>query len=105
MDKTLQSFEYELDALKRSLEEFETKHPQKAKSLGVSAGKCLDPNIQRLSDSFAFLAARLSSQIDENHPKMALDLLRMISPLMLLGAPTYCSFALAYKDNKLESNA
>ena len=102
MDKTLQSFEYELDALKRSLEEFETKHPQKAKSLGVSAGKCLDPNIQRLSDSFAFLAARLSSQIDENHPKMALDLLRMISPLMLLGAPTYCSFALAYKDNKLE---
>ena len=63
----LKYFENELEKIRNSLEDFEQLHPQKAKTLGISAGKSDDPNLQRLSDSFAFLAAGLSSQIDQGN--------------------------------------
>ncbi|WP_310620650.1 type VI secretion system baseplate subunit TssF [Flexibacterium corallicola] len=90
MRDILQYYETELDYMQRSFEAFEKAHPQAAHTLGISAGKSDDPDIQRLSDSMALLAARLSKRLDETIPEIALDITRVICPVFLLGTPSYC---------------
>lgn len=91
MDLILQYYETELDYMRRAFDAFEKSHPQKAKALGISAGRSSDPDIQRLSDSMALHAARLSKRLDETLPETALDLTRIIAPSFLLGAPSYAA--------------
>ncbi|WP_310621194.1 type VI secretion system baseplate subunit TssF [Flexibacterium corallicola] len=90
MTRLFKYYETELDYMRRAFTEFEAKHPQTAKTLGVNAGKSSDPDIQRLSDSLALIAARMTMRMDDTVPEMALDLTRIISPAFLLGAPSYC---------------
>lgn len=94
MDQILQYYETELDYMRRAFDEFEKSHPQKAKALGISAGRSTDPDVQRLSDSLALHAARLSKRLDETLPETALDLTRIIAPTFLMGAPSYAAVKL-----------
>lgn len=89
MTAFLQHYERELDYMRRALEEFERLHAQKAKALGISAGRSNDPDLQRVADSFALLTARLNQRLDDTRPEISLDLLRMMCPGFLLGAPSY----------------
>jgi type VI secretion system VasI/ImpG family protein len=88
MSAFLQYYESELDYMHRALEEFARLHPQKARALGVSAGRSNDPDLQRVADSFALLAARLNHRLDATRPEISLDLLRLMAPGFLLGAPS-----------------
>ncbi len=89
MDQILQYYETELDYMRRAFGAFEATHPQKAKALGISAGRSSDPDVQRLADSVALHAARLAKRLDDTLPETALDLIRMLAPTFLLGAPSY----------------
>lgn len=89
MERILQYYETELEYIRRAFVDFEAAHPQKAKALGVTAGRSNDPDIQRLADSIALHAARLSQRLDDTLPETALDLVRMLAPTFLLGAPSY----------------
>jgi len=89
MDQILQYYETELDYIRRAFDAFETSHPQKAKALGINAGRSSDPDVQRLADSVALHAARLAKRLDDTLPETALDLIRMLAPTFLLGAPSY----------------
>lgn len=89
MDQILQYYETELDYMRRAFDAFEVAHPQKAKALGISAGRSSDPDVQRLADSVALHAARLAKRLDDTLPETALDLIRMLAPTFLLGAPSY----------------
>lgn len=89
MDQILQYYETELDYIRRAFDAFEAAHPQKAKALGISAGRSSDPDVQRLADSVALHAARLAKRLDDTLPETALDLIRMLAPTFLLGAPSY----------------
>ena len=89
MGDILQYFESELDYIRRAFEDFELAFPQKAKELGITAGHSSDPDLQRLADTLALEAARLNCRMDDTIPEIALDLMRMISPEFLLGAPSY----------------
>jgi type VI secretion system VasI/ImpG family protein len=89
MDQILQYYETELDYMRRAFDAFEATHPQKAKALGISAGRSSDPDVQRLADSVALHAARLAKRLDDTLPETALDLIRMLAPTFLLGAPSY----------------
>lgn len=89
MDQILQYYETELDYMRRAFDAFAATHPQKAKALGISAGRSSDPDVQRLADSVALHAARLSKRLDDTLPETALDLIRMLAPTFLLGAPSY----------------
>ena len=95
MDRIVQYFETELDYMRRAFEGFEQSHPQKAKALGISAGRSSDPDVQRLSDSLALHSARLSKRLDDTLPETALDLMRILAPTFLLGAPSYAAVKLA----------
>lgn len=89
MDQILQYYETELDYIRRAFDAFEASHPQKAKALGINAGRSSDPDVQRLADSVALHAARLAKRLDDTLPETALDLIRMLAPTFLLGAPSY----------------
>lgn len=89
MEHILQYYETELDYMRRAFAEFEMRHPHKAKALGISGGKSTDSDVQRLADSVALHSARLTKRLDEALPETALDLIRMIAPSALLGAPSY----------------
>lgn len=97
MEQILQYYETELDYVRRAFQEFEKKHPQKAKSLGISAGRSSDPDVQRLGDSLALHAARLSKRLDDTLPQTALDLIRVLAPTFILGAPSYAAVKLDVK--------
>lgn len=94
MEQILQYYETELEYMRRAFAEFELQHPQKAKALGLSRGKSTDPDVQRLADSVALHAARLSKRLDDTLPEAALDLMRIIAPSLLLGAPSYAAVKL-----------
>jgi type VI secretion system protein ImpG len=105
MEQILQYYEIELDYMRRSFQEFERKHPQKAKSLGISAGRSTDPDVQRLADSLALHAARLTKRMDETLPETALDLIRVLAPTFLLGAPSYAAVKLDESTDALAEKA
>ena len=94
MDQILQYYETELDYMRRAFDAFEATHPQKAKALGISAGRSSDPDVQRLADSVALHAARLAKRLDDTLPETALDLIRILAPTFLLGAPSYAAVKL-----------
>lgn len=89
----LHRYEAELEYLRRALGEFEQAHPQKARALGVEAGRITDPDLHRLADGFALASARLHDRIEAGLPEFALDLARMLFPGVLLGAPSYAALA------------
>lgn len=93
MSDFLHYFEAELVGMSEAMATFAALHPEKARTLGLSSGRCEDPNLQRLGDAVAFVAARLSKQLDDFRGDIALDLLRSLAPSLLLGAPSYCCLA------------
>lgn len=103
MEQLLQYFETELDYMRRGFEDFEKSHPQKARSLGISAGRSSDPDVQRLADSLALHAARLSKRLDDTLPETGLDMMRILAPTFLLGAPSYAAVKLAADGEQLSA--
>jgi type VI secretion system VasI/ImpG family protein len=93
MSSFLQYYEAELDLMRRALSDFEAVNPEKARALGMSSGRVHDPDLQRIADSFAYVAARLQKRIEDANGDIALELLRAIAPSLLLGAPSHISLA------------
>jgi type VI secretion system protein ImpG len=91
MSEFLQYFEAELDYVRRALQEFAQRHPQRAEALRISAGRSSDPDMQRVADSLALVSARLHKRLDDTRPEISIDLIRMMCPSFLLGAPSYCA--------------
>lgn len=89
MSGFLQYFEAELDLMRRSLSEFEAANPEKARALGLSSGRSTDPDLQRIADGFAYVAARLQKRMDDASGDIALELLRNIAPSLIMGAPSH----------------
>lgn len=103
MSGFLQYFEIELDLMRRSLSDFATANPEKARALGLSSGRCSDPDLQRLADGFAYVAARLHKRMDDARGDIALELLRNIAPSLILGAPSH-SYVVPASDADLPDN-
>ena len=80
MNAFLQYYETELDYMRRSFEAFEKANPQQARALGISAGRSRDPDLQRIADSCALIAARLHQRLDNTRADISLDLLRLACP-------------------------
>lgn len=93
MNPFLQYYETELDYMRRSFEAFEKANPQQARALGISAGRSHDPDLQRIADSFSLMAARLHQRLDNTRSEISLDLMRLVCPGFLLGAPSYAPVA------------
>jgi len=92
MDQLLPHYERELALLRRSIGAFATRYPKIAVRLGISGDHSEDPHIERMSQSFALLAADIGNRLDDNYPEFAEALLGMLYPQYLRAVPA-CAIA------------
>eukprot|EP01037_Dinobryon_pediforme_P017334 gene17334-17525_t len=66
---------------------FAKQHPKIARRLELGSKESPDPHTERLLESFAFLSARLSQEIDERFPQIASALLDVTYPHLINPIP------------------
>lgn len=87
-DKFLAYYHRELSYLRNAGQVFATQHPKIARRLQVSGVESPDPHTERLLESFAFLSARLSQEIDDRVPQIAAALLGILYPHLINPVPS-----------------
>lgn len=88
MDSLLPYYERELTFLRRLSHDFARSYPKVAGRLLLSGEACDDPHIERLIESFAFLAARVHKKLDDDFPEITDSLLQVIYPQCLRPFPS-----------------
>jgi type VI secretion system protein ImpG len=86
-DPFLNYFHRELTYLRHAGGLFANKHPKIAHRLGLNWEESSDPHMERLLESFAFLTARLSQEIDDRVPQIAAALLGVLYPQLIHPIP------------------
>jgi type VI secretion system protein ImpG len=79
-DELLEYYERELTYLRQMGAEFCEKYPKVASRLMLEPTRCEDPHVERLIESFAFLAARIHLKIDDEFPEITEALLSVLYP-------------------------
>jgi type VI secretion system protein ImpG len=86
-DPFLNYFHRELTYLRHAGSLFASKHPKIAHRLGLNWEESPDPHMERLLESFAFLTARLSQEIDDRLPQISAALLGVLYPQLINPIP------------------
>lgn len=87
-DELLLYYERELDYLRKSAAQFAEKHPKVASRLVLEPTKCEDPHVERLLESFALLAARIHTKLDDEFPEITEALLSIVYPQLVRPIPS-----------------
>jgi len=87
-DKFLSYYHRELSYLRNAGQVFAAQHPKIARRLQLSESESPDPHTERLLESFAFLSARLSQEIDDRVPQIAAALLTVLYPHLIAPIPS-----------------
>ena len=85
--RLLEYYNSELRFLRESGAEFASAYPRIAARLGMDALEVADPYVERLIESFAFLAARIQLKLDARHPQFTQHLLEVVHPSFLNPVP------------------
>ncbi|MGE0823943.1 MAG: type VI secretion system baseplate subunit TssF [Candidatus Binatia bacterium] len=104
-DPLLTYYERELSFLRQMGAEFAAKYPKIAGRLLLEADKCEDPHVERLIQSFAFLAARVHHKLDDEFPELTEALLHVLYPHYLAPLPSMSivQFVLDREQGKITS--
>jgi len=86
--RVLGYYNRELQYLREMGGEFAREFPKIAGRLGLETLECSDPYVERLLESFAFLAARVQLKIDAEFPRFSQHLLQMVYPHYLAPTPS-----------------
>lgn len=78
----------ELAYLRNLGEDFARKHPAVASRLRLERDQCDDPHVERILESFAFLAARIHFRLDDEFPEITGALLEELYPNFLRPVPS-----------------
>lgn len=87
-DELLLYYERELTFLRQMGTQFAEKYPKIASRLNLEPDKCEDPHVERLLESFAFLAARVHLKIDDEFPEVTEALLSIVYPHFIRPVPS-----------------
>ena len=79
-EREREDYERELRYLRNAGAEFARANPAVAARIELSADGSADPHVERLIESFAFLAARLHRKIDDSVSELAANLLEQLCP-------------------------
>ncbi len=86
-DRFLNYYNNEMRYLRNAGAIFAKQHPKIARRLELGSKESPDPHTERLLESFAFLSARLSQEIDERFPQIASALLDVTYPHLINPIP------------------
>jgi type VI secretion system protein ImpG len=87
-EEFLEYYERELTFLRRMGVEFARQYPKVAGRLELGIDHCPDPHIERLIEAFAFLTARIQSNIESEFPQFSSALLGILYPQLLNPLPS-----------------
>jgi type VI secretion system protein ImpG len=87
-DNLLRHYLDELSYLRETGERFAHAYPKVAARLELQPDECPDPHVERLIESFAFLTARIQSDLDGDFPEVAAELLNVLYPHYLQPVPS-----------------
>lgn len=98
--RLLQYYERELRYVREMGAEYAREFPKIAGRLGLEGLECADPYVERLIESFSFLAARVQLKLDAEFPRFTQHLLELLCPHYL--APTPSMTVVQLQPNLLE---
>jgi type VI secretion system protein ImpG len=98
--RLLQYYERELRYMRELGAEYAREFPKIAGRLGLEGLECADPYVERLIESFSFLAARVQLKIEDEFPRFSQHLLELLCPHYL--APTPSMAVVQLRPNLLE---
>lgn len=100
MKNFLKYYQDELLFLRKKSGKFAKKHPEIADKLDIKDGESTDPYTERIIESVAFMAAKLSQRIDDNEQNIAFHLLSALYPNLINVFPP-CSIAKFEPENNI----
>lgn len=80
LEELLPYYERELSHLHELAGEFAQRYPKIARRLQIEGDQCEDPHVERLIESFAFIAARIHRKLDDEYPEIAESFLQVLYP-------------------------
>jgi type VI secretion system protein ImpG len=86
--RLLHYYNRELQHLREVGAEFANEYPKIAARLGIEGLEVADPYVERLLESFGFMAARVQMKIDAEFPRFTQHLLEMVYPAYLAPVPS-----------------
>lgn len=86
--RLLDYYNQELLYMRELAGEFAQLHPKIARRLGMQAGEMTDPYVERLIESFSFMAARMQLKLDAEFPRFTGRLLEVIYPNYVAPTPS-----------------
>ena len=99
LDDILPYYERELTALRKLSREFAARYPKIASRLLLEGDDCEDPHVERMIESFAFLAGRIHKKLDDEFPQITDALLSVLYPHFLRPVPSMSIVQLAPAPN------
>ena len=87
-DKLLDAYVAELEALRVHGRNFALSYPDIASRLDISSRRSKDPQVERMVESAAFLAARLRLMIENNATELPQAMLSLIAPALVEPVPS-----------------
>lgn len=90
LDPLYLRYEEELAFIRHQVREFAQRYPSAASRLLLENESSADPHIERLIESFALLAARVRTKIDDEIPKMIETVVDRFYPHFVRPLPTMC---------------
>ena len=88
LEDLLPHYENELTILRKLSKDFARRYPKIAGRLMLEGEVCEDPHVERLIESFAFLAARIHRKLDDEFPEVTEALLSVLYPHFLRPVPS-----------------
>lgn len=86
--RLLKHYEQELSFIREMGAEFASSYPKIAGRLGMEQVEVLDPYVERMLEGFAFLAARVQLELEQQHPVFTQNLLEVVYPHFLAPIPS-----------------
>ncbi len=86
--RLLDYYNQELIYMRELAGEFAHAHPKIARRLGMQAGEVADPYVERLIESFCFMAARMQIKLDAEFPRFTGRLLEVLYPNYVAPTPS-----------------
>ena len=88
LDELLPYYEDELTHLRKLSKEFASRYPKIAGRLQLDGDVDEDPHVERLIESFAFIASRIHKKLDDEFPQITEALLSILYPHFLRPVPS-----------------
>lgn len=86
-DQFLYYYNRELEYLRNAGRQFAKTHPKIARRLELGDSESPDPHVERLLESFSFLTAKITQEIDQRFPETASALLNTLYPHLINPIP------------------